>query len=85
MENTTGVEHTTTDLHEWLIGRVADYVEVAAEEIDPSAPLGDYGLDSVLALAMAAEIEDRLGVSLDPTVLWDHPTIDDLTRFLTEP
>nr|QRW40793.1 peptide carrier protein [bacterium] len=71
------------DLRRWLIDRVAGYVERPADGIDPSVPLGEYGLDSVLALAMASEIEDHLAISIDPAVLWDHPTIDALTTFLT--
>jgi acyl carrier protein len=79
---TTTTDQSTGELRDWLIARVAAYVESPVDAIDPSVPLGEYGLDSVLALAMAAEIEDHLGVDVDPTVLWDHPTIDALTGFL---
>ncbi len=83
MENVT--EQSAEQLRTWLIERVAVYVERPADAIDPTVPLGEYGLDSVLALAMASEIEDHLGIGVDPTVLWDHPTIDELTKFLTTP
>ncbi|TDO42018.1 phosphopantetheine binding protein [Paractinoplanes brasiliensis] len=70
------------DLRRWLTARVADYLECPAEGIDPLVPLGEYGLDSVVALAVAGEIEDHLNVTLDSTVLWDHPSIDALARYL---
>lgn len=70
------------DLRRWLTVRVADYLECSADAIDQSVPLGEYGLDSVLALAMAGEIEDHLNITVDPTVLWDYPSIDALVRFL---
>lgn len=70
------------ELRRWLTDRVADYLECSAERIDRSVPLGEYGLDSVLALAVAGEIEDHLDITLDPTVLWDYPTIDALALYL---
>ncbi|MEU8389532.1 acyl carrier protein [Micromonospora sp. NPDC048843] len=78
-------EQSPDELRTWLIDRVAVYVERPADAIDPTVPLGEYGLDSVLALAMASDIEDHLKITVDATVLWDHPTIDELARVLTTP
>ena len=34
------------------------------------------------ALMMAGELEDRYGIELPSTVLWDHPSIDRLAAHL---
>jgi len=73
---------STEALQEWLAGRVATYVQRTPEEIKTDVPLSEYGLDSVYALTLSGDIEDHLGLSLDPTVMWDHPTIAALTQAL---
>lgn len=44
--------------------------------------LAEYGLDSIAALTIAGDLEDELGIELPPTLLWDHPTIDELATYL---
>lgn len=74
--------HSLEDLRTWLAARVAAYVQHPAHEIQPDVPLAEYGLDSVYALTLTGDIEDHLGLAVDPTIMWDHPTIDALTRVL---
>jgi acyl carrier protein len=73
---------STETLQAWLAGRVATYVQRTPEEIKIDVPLSEYGLDSVYALTLSGDIEDHLGLALDPTVMWDHPTIAALTQAL---
>ncbi|MFD2419410.1 acyl carrier protein [Amycolatopsis pigmentata] len=68
----------------WLTGAVARYAERPEAEIDPDAPLSDYGLDSVAAFAVITEIEDAFDVLPDVTVVWDYPSIRKLASFLTD-
>jgi acyl carrier protein len=67
----------------WLATRIAEYVRQPANAIQLDVPLSEYGLDSVYALTLAGEIEDHLGVSLDPTLMWDYPTLRKLSEALT--
>jgi acyl carrier protein len=68
----------TPDVHAWLIERVAIYLRRPAQDIDSSVPLAEYGMDSLTALALAADIEDEFDVELAPETAWDHPTVDAL-------
>jgi acyl carrier protein len=45
-------------------------------------PLADYGLDSLYALAIVDDIEDYLGMAVDATMMWDHPSVAALTSAL---
>ncbi len=72
-------EPTISELSTWVAGRVATYVRRPVAEIATDVPLTDYGLDSVSAVTLAAEIEDEWGLSLEPTIVWDHPTVDALS------
>lgn len=73
------------EIRTWLSERAAYYLERPAEEIDPAAPLVELGLDSVYALTLCGDVEDRYGLVLEPSTAWDHPTVDALTAYvLTE-
>lgn len=54
----------------------------ASRPIDPRTPLGDLGLDSLLAVELRNTLGTALGTSLPATLLFDHPTIDALTDHL---
>ena len=50
--------------------------------IDPRTPLGDLGLDSLLAVELRNTLGTALGTSLPATLLFDYPTIAALTDHL---
>jgi len=53
--------------------------------VDPRLPLGDLGLDSLLAVELRNSLGKALGRTLPATLLFDHPTLDALTdRLLAE-
>ncbi|SMB77770.1 acyl carrier protein [Deinococcus hopiensis] len=63
------------ELSTWLTEKVAEYVQREPGEIDASTPLSNYGLDSVYSVNLCGELEDKLGVYVDPLLLFDYPTI----------
>ena len=72
------------DLHRWLTEKAAGYLGLPPAELDPSAKLRRYGLDSAHALSLCVDIEEATGLLVEPTLPWDHPTIDALAAHLTE-
>ncbi|MFI5567668.1 acyl carrier protein [Streptomyces sp. NPDC051740] len=87
MSESTATSATATDdddLRGWLVERVAEHLKMPAADIRSDVPLSDYGLDSVYALSVAAEIEDHLGFAVDPTMMWDNPTVDALLDAIGE-
>jgi acyl carrier protein len=74
--------HTEQEFRDWLVSRLSRYLRRAEEEIDLDVPFTEYGLDSVAALSLFGDIEDEFGFYLEPTVVWDHPTISGLARFV---
>lgn len=75
---------TYDDLVDWLIGRVAAYLNTEPDAIDTEKTFGDYGLDSVFALNLCTDVELEFGILVEPTIAWDYPTIDDVAGHLTE-
>ena len=50
--------------------------------LDPRQPLRELGLDSLMAVEMKNILADVTQLSLDATILFDHPTMEALSRFL---
>ncbi|KAA5830643.1 acyl carrier protein [Saccharopolyspora hirsuta] len=66
----------------WLTERLARHLEVDAARIEPDVLLADYGLDSVRAVALVADIEQRSQQEFGADLVWEHPTVAALAEFL---
>ncbi|MEU6829976.1 acyl carrier protein [Nocardia beijingensis] len=71
-----------TTIQDWLVRRVADYTERASHEVDPLVPLAELGLDSVSAVGLCGEIEERWSLEADPTLVFEYPTIADIAAYI---
>jgi acyl carrier protein len=78
----TSATFDETQFRDWLIERLAARLGREPSAIDADTPLADYGLDSLYALAIVDDIEDYLGIAVDATMMWDHPSVAALTSAL---
>ena len=53
-------------------------------ELELDRPFAELGLNSVMAMSIRREVEQLVGMELSATMLWNHPTIESLARFLAE-
>lgn len=65
----------------WLTERVAQLLDTNPQDIDVDCPLAELGLSSLQAVELAGDLENRLGRPVEPTIVYDYPTITDLARF----
>jgi len=75
---------TSKQLEEWLINQLAAQLNVPKKDIDPVRRLEEYGLDSLEAVALTGELEVMLGRPVDPTILWDYPSVRAVAAYLAE-
>lgn len=73
-----------SEIETWIVDYVAELLEVEPDKIDVTIPFDRYGLDSSAAVGLAGDLEDWLDEELDPTMLYDYPTIRSLTQHLVE-
>jgi len=71
-------------IQSWLITHLAEQVGIAPQDIDVHKSFTEYGLDSIVGVSLAGDLEDWLGLVLSPTLLWDYPTIETLAWYLAE-
>lgn len=69
-------------LRSWLIVKFAAALEVEPAEIHADDPIVSYGLDSMVTVQIAGELEQALEVRLPPTLVWDYPTIEAIADYL---
>ena len=74
----------STDVEQWLTQRVLAYGKVAPDTFTVDTPLAELGLDSVYALTLCGDIEDEYGLDVDPTIVWDYPTIRELAEGISQ-
>jgi len=55
---------------------IADFLGTPGEHVDPNADFDRIGIDSFLAVALLAELEERYEVDLPPEALFENPTIN---------
>jgi acyl carrier protein len=73
----TAHAHTVSEsaVRHWLAERLGVLLDRAGHEIQPDVLMAEYGLDSLQAVALAGEAEDRWGLPVDPDVAWEYPTV----------
>ncbi|CAN7772038.1 amino acid adenylation domain-containing protein [Rhizobium leguminosarum] len=62
---------------------LASSLKLPAARLDEHAPLGEYGVDSVIALQLTHELEKSFG-SLSKTLLFEYQSIRELTQYFLE-
>lgn len=57
---------------------------MSPEQIDVAVPFEHFALDSATAIGMTGDLEAWLGCRIDPTIVYDYPTIQDISDYLAE-
>jgi len=81
-ENGPEREKSRDEIQTWLITQVAERLKVNRRDVDIRKPFAHYGMDSVQAVSLSADLEDWLGRELSPTLAYEYPTIEALARYL---
>jgi acyl carrier protein len=66
----------------WLTAQLASYLEVPTTAIDVMVPLAEMGVDSVHAVSLVGDVEDRFDIDVDPTMIFDYPTLAHIAEYI---
>ncbi|RKS09660.1 myxalamid-type polyketide synthase MxaE and MxaD [Nocardiopsis sp. Huas11] len=61
---------------DWFVRHIARTLSVPPETIRPDTPFTEVGLSSVQAVELTEELRRWSGVTVAPTLAYDHPTIE---------
>ncbi len=73
-----------SQIQAWLISQLAQKLEIDANQIDITLPFESYGLDSESAVVLSGELQDLLKCDLEPTLLFDYPTIEAVADYIVQ-
>ncbi|GAP88298.1 putative 6-methylsalicylic acid synthase [Rosellinia necatrix] len=67
-----------------LTSAVAATLGITDPHVDPSLPLSEMGMDSVMTVSFRTKVQKSLKVKMAPTLVWKCPTLDHLVKhFMT--
>ncbi|MER5339184.1 SDR family NAD(P)-dependent oxidoreductase [Streptomyces mirabilis] len=72
---TTSEDVTSEDVRAWLTSAVAEAAGLDPLAVDPERPIAEFGLGSRQLVTLAAELSGRIGRAVEPSLVFDHPTI----------
>jgi polyketide synthase 13 len=75
---------TVAEVRQWLRNWISSATGQSPDGIDVATPMVELGLSSRDAVAMAADIEDRTGVTVSIAAAFEHPTIEALSTWIVE-
>jgi len=75
---------TSTDIAHWLADQCAIVLGVEVAEIALDEPFDALGLSSRDLITLSGDLENWLGLSLDPTIAYQHVTIASLSEYLAD-
>jgi acyl carrier protein len=70
------------DIEHWLLQRLQSRLGAGAEVVDRHLPFSYYGLDSIDAVELAAELEEWLGQPVSASLTFDYPTVSAVATYL---
>ena len=71
---------TEREIRDWCIGYVERVVGDRSIPVGPDISFPRMGLDSASSAYFIVELEEWLGIELDPEILTEHQTIAELAR-----
>ncbi|MCV7409101.1 sulfolipid-1 biosynthesis phthioceranic/hydroxyphthioceranic acid synthase [Mycobacterium florentinum] len=72
-------------LERWLIDYLVTEIGCEREDVGLDVAFNDLGVGSRDAVVLSGELATLVGRPVSPLDFWQHPTIDQLVRFLTTP
>jgi acyl-CoA synthetase (AMP-forming)/AMP-acid ligase II/acyl carrier protein len=74
----------TKAIQDWLSRWLSNKLKIPLEQIDHTKAFAEYGIDSVMAVELAQDLEEWLpsNLEIEPTLAWNFPSIEALASYL---
>ena len=68
----------------WLSERIASYLALSRDDVETTRPVAEYGMNSSVAMQLLGDITEGIEKEVEPTLIWEYPTIDALSEKIVE-
>ena len=73
---------TEARIRDWCVDYVTRTLDDPSIAVGPDITFPQMGLDSATSAYFVVELEEWLGIELDPEIVVEHPTIGQLARHI---
>jgi acyl carrier protein len=75
---------TQEQISDFCVVSLANILRIPQNTVAVDAKFARLGLDSAMIVYFMMELEEKLGLELSPDDFYDHPTVNDLSRYLAQ-
>jgi acyl carrier protein len=75
---------TQEQISEFCIVSLAKVLRIPKDGVERDTKFNRLGLDSAMVVYVMMELEEKLDLELSPDNFYDHPTVNELSRYLAE-
>ena len=72
------------DIHHALKGCIATLLSTNVDAVEDNASFFDHGFDSIKSIVLMEKLSSWLQISINPTILWEKSTVDQLSQYLAQ-
>ena len=80
--STSQGKYSAGEIQKFLVESIAEKIDRPADTVDIDTPFSSFGLDSRDAVGLTGDLQDWIGLKLSATLLFDYPSIRQLTENL---
>ena len=85
MNDTTVIEKPTIeDIQNETKTLLAKRLSISESEVDLNKTFTGYGLDSIDAITLIGDLEDKYEIELPSTLLWDFNNINEMAEYMAD-
>ena len=85
LPKTLPIQSQLASIQEWITNWISKHLKVSVSSILASQSFAEHGMDSITAVEFAQDLASWLNRPVEPTVVWNYPTIGNLAQYLAEP
>lgn len=72
------------ELYDFLRSQIAERTKLPESAVHDDSVLVELGLQSIDAVLMCGEVEDRFGIEMDPATVFEHKTLESFAQFVLQ-
>jgi acyl carrier protein len=75
---------SVNEISAWLADYIANLVQIPPNEVVPDREFTSFGIDSSGAVGLAVDLGYWVGIEIDPTLVYDYPTIESISQYIAD-
>jgi acyl carrier protein len=84
LPKTLPIQSQLPSIQEWITNWISQHLKVSTSSILASQFFAEYGMDSIMSVEFSQDLASWLNRPVEPTVVWNYPTIGNLAQYLAE-